>query len=55
MKRFAIIGNGAAGKTTLARAPSERLSVPHYEVGAVQYRLFITAARARVFVACDKR
>ena len=38
MRRVAIIGNGAAGKTTLAHALSERLHVPHYEVDAVQYR-----------------
>ena len=36
MRRVAIIGNGAAGKTTLAHALSERLHVPHYEVDAVQ-------------------
>jgi adenylate kinase family enzyme len=38
VRRVAIIGNGAAGKTTLAHALSERLHVPHYEVDAVQYR-----------------
>jgi adenylate kinase family enzyme len=36
VRRVAIIGNGAAGKTTLALALSERLHVPHYEVDAVQ-------------------
>ena len=38
MRRIAIIGNGAAGKTTLAHALSERLHIPHHEVDAVQYR-----------------
>jgi len=38
MRRVAIVGNGAGGKTTLAHALSERLDVPHYEVDAVQYR-----------------
>lgn len=38
MRRVAVIGNGAGGKTTLARALSERLAVPHHEVDAVQYR-----------------
>jgi adenylate kinase family enzyme len=38
VRRIAIIGNGAGGKTTLARALSERLRIPHHEVDAVLYR-----------------
>ncbi len=38
MKRVAVLGTGGGGKTTLARALSERLHVPHYEVDAVQFR-----------------
>jgi adenylate kinase family enzyme len=38
VRRIAVIGNGAGGKTTLARALSERLGVPHHEVDAAQFR-----------------
>jgi adenylate kinase family enzyme len=44
MKRVAIIGNGAGGKTTLAHALSERLHVPHHEVDAVVFRADWTRA-----------
>lgn len=44
MKRVAIVGNGAGGKTTLARALSERLHVPHHEVDAVVFRADWTRA-----------
>jgi adenylate kinase family enzyme len=38
MRRIAVIGNGAGGKTTLARALGVRLGIPHREVDAVQFR-----------------
>lgn len=44
MKRVAIIGNGAGGKTTLAHALSTRLRVPHHEVDAVVFRTDWTRA-----------
>jgi hypothetical protein len=38
VRRVAVIGSGAGGKTTLARAPAARLGVPHREVDAVVFR-----------------
>jgi adenylate kinase family enzyme len=38
VKRVAIIGTGAGGKTTLARALSDHLHAPHHEVDAVVFR-----------------
>jgi adenylate kinase family enzyme len=38
VRRIAVIGNGAGGKTTLARVLSGRLRIPHHEVDAVLYR-----------------
>jgi adenylate kinase family enzyme len=44
VRRVAIIGNGAGGKTTLAHALSERLRVPHHEVDAAVFRADWTRA-----------
>ena len=44
MRRIAIVGNGAGGKTTLARALSERLRAPHHEVDAAVFRADWTRA-----------
>jgi len=46
VRRVAIVGNGAGGKTTLARALSEQLHVPHHEVDAVVFRPDWTRAPA---------
>jgi adenylate kinase family enzyme len=38
VRRIAVIGNGAGGKTTFARALASALDIPHHEVDTVQFR-----------------
>ena len=49
MRRVNVVGTSCSGKTTLARAVSERLGLPHVEIDALYWEPGWTAAPLIVF------